>query len=672
MKAARDLERGRCEVHAFLKNCSSALTVAEMSLDYTVWTNVIDGVEKAARDPTVLPDMSSITSSGRQSALQHYHNVYHTAADLVPLSQTQWLAWLTGVSHLFSPPTTDTALEDLRAELRREYRGAYEQAWWGSLAVVQSKLDMFFRHVAGSASVDISCLEERDPDKELSASYAPVMQKFNRLALDAQHLYGEYATIGQKERSYWSDTVMNSTNDMQVESIIRQTFKRDFAIPSILLAGALAAEYEDFEVDEKKKTVISAIRTRTLSSSISTVAEKLYAHECSLLEKTEYPMMTWDKQANNLADELVRVLRNDGSQDAMFRGMALSMQRILEKEAFPAFVNPSRIEFTLSLLQRWLWTYMSHKHHRDPGAAFASDNDDSLWQFVVDRHDLLLRWGLSCVIGSCENSKDADATERRLEADRASAAQLTVLRTVSCSLVHCWQSYLCLHDGKSEKVKSCRSHVTEVTRTWVRRRLVDHFGRACRLAIYDRYTAITDERNTTAMTVASLASEANLYIFLCHMMLTVCSDQETHRDIRRRLRPLFEELITFAREMPCPVVHACQRVLATLERTRDRSPSGKDEERDFTAYLEKNWVVLMKASSLTRDHQLMECIEDKYLESITSCGASLDGQCLRYEHTPRPRPGGLLMNFACEVRRAYKEVSTERKDEVQQATQESA
>lgn len=317
-----------------------------------------------------------------------------------------------------------------------------------------------------------------DAVSQFTRRHFALLHGFNTLAYDAQHLFDQYGVIGYTERQLLGQLLMGKANsqpeageeedmhdddihgstatavlrdhdhdnyndsdngdvdnndkrhhistkqedeevdEMAVEAVMRQTFRRDMAVPSsALLSNALAEEYALFEVDEKKGREVQRLAESAKQSAWFRAAEALYQHTHTTHTRDAHDCDSSCATRTDMALDGAATIRRDALLDGVARSLAqpsssqpsssaarmtrtavaLAHHRLIDLEDFPGILNPSRMEYILLLLHRWLEQYMARAHRWSVQDDYVDDDDADLWRFVLERHEVLLCWGLqSC------------------------------------------------------------------------------------------------------------------------------------------------------------------------------------------------------------------------------------------------------------------------------------
>lgn len=313
-----------------------------------------------------------------------------------------------------------------------------------------------------------------------------------RLCKDSRHLFMEYPHIGQLEREILSNKLENlclkeeemmvaaeegkqenKEKEILLETILRRSFKRDLAVPSIAVENQeLETEYKNFEVDDKKELELKKIIHRTAKGPVFHVLSAFYAHLQSLKntaaengdphtfpvssdDKTmtvpsirflgfrfsALPSCLLDEKGNQLADSLVQLWATSSPEEC-YIAFAFTMQRMIELEAFPAVLNPARVCFLLHLLHQWWKFYTKETHRWGILSTFAAQDDEDAIQFILERHEVILRYALATreEVFLRSGTTPTGNVEKRREA--SPFKKIEVLRMITQSFIWCLGTYL--------------------------------------------------------------------------------------------------------------------------------------------------------------------------------------------------------------------------------------
>eukprot|EP00796_Vickermania_ingenoplastis_P013271 gene13271-9113_t len=435
MKSLQTLSKNADVLQRVASILSEARGAETVTLRLGVWLDLLDRMEQevsAVREPE---------TDFRRILLTHYHQLYMAAVGCVPLPLSMWQQWRKGLETVLGLKHTTTApLELVRtsAELLKQFHAKYRAHFWGCRGVVGERLaDLLQECRERSETVQ----DDIETIADLEAAYGAEMQSFSRLCSDAAHLFLDYPIIGREEREFWSGAL---TSDVVMESALRHSFKRDARTPSSALVGTeLLEEYEEFEVDDKKGKEVKQLFSAATRSGVQRALDALYQHMSARVANKSsdssamasgtrrsvgflYPLL--DEEENKLADEVVELWRR--VPESCYTALAFTMQRLVELESFPGVLNPSRLLFALNLLHRWWTKYTAQLHRWSAHSPFVAEDDSDVWQFLLERHEVLLLWGLAYYEYSADPSEKVEA-----------------LSAVSQSLVHCLFTYLSNVEG---------------------------------------------------------------------------------------------------------------------------------------------------------------------------------------------------------------------------------
>lgn len=407
----------------------------------------------------------------------------------------------------FSPNSEEVnLLLSVQKELIEEYQKVLHVNLWGSSCMVSGRLFPLLRKLESKAFPSDGQEEEeeivkkvREEDGENKGQFSSQascatrtayrmdslwfqeLHDLSRLCKDSQHLFMVYPLIGQQERkillqkfeNLWVEEGAEGENEKEkevaMESLLRRSFKRDFAVPSIALMNhELENEYENFEVDDKKALELKKMAARSGRSITCDALSTFYSHmeslQHALQDKEDLHMLVnhgepavkptmpsslsfcfrspciLDEKGNQLADHLTQLWAN-ASPEESYIAFAFTSQRIVDFESFPAVLNPSRLLFFLHLLHRWWKWYVKQTHRWTIHSLFIAEDDEDAIQFILERHEVILRHALITqeVTSNCTESSNEEAVKRK---EASPLPKIEVLRIVTQSLIYCLGTYL--------------------------------------------------------------------------------------------------------------------------------------------------------------------------------------------------------------------------------------
>ncbi|CCW62812.1 unnamed protein product [Phytomonas sp. EM1] len=744
------LEIGACECEA-----------GGFTLDRLMWEKLLDRLEDAsARFSVNSLRADGLSAHAQIMALNHYNKVYTTASSLVPLSLDQWERWKRGLSTLclgpvFPSPTPSCGADRLStstspvSETRQALLGARDEAfavnYWGTTWSTEVRLNKIEKACRDVSTISLIEDEELNRDAKIAIQdnlkgaelrhedmlarltrlNFSILQRFSLLRFQSEHLYFMYAVIGMVERRWLLDKLLGNCGEKDkeyeeaVESMVRQSFKRDFRIPSSDLAsGALLKQYCDFEVENKKERELVAILHDTQKGMEYRVAAEFAQHEAAAVltprhgkgggVEEEHPLVprsVLDADGSAIADECVAAFRKSSSSSfeaCQRRAFGLTLRRLMELEEFPGVLNASRLEFCLHLLQRWLLEYCGRQHRWTACDPFVCPEDSDLWGFLLERHEVLLRWALS----SPALPSRGGAAAVLPPSTAPFVARLEVLRAVVWSVVHAWQSYLkVVRDTPAAAPKRCaREGVARgYLRKWFSERVIALF---CQAFLNDLHAEFGDGDDSAPNSdVASegevvreearpgplLENTGALLILESELKLIICDVQQSTyecvsslwNETRRRLEPLLDEIIDLLmaksstlltlgmlRGMIHAAVRILQRMQVCLNQLSQRSRGGyTSQDRVCIHKLHAHYKRLSRRAPLAEDTLLLNAIFDGWTQ-LTSLrlgpsserGVDVQGLLFIYDTglsagRASTTPGEGFMDVCCERRRAMKRLA---------------
>lgn len=475
------------EVDTFIGCCDDIVRKGTQTLSVSAVCHRLDHLE--AEWSAVIAQVH-LTVAARLQALQHYWDVYNVCACTVPLPQTIWDRWATGITSSFPVADTDDAsqvdLETLRAELVVQYWGLYCRLYWGCARAVRPRL-AFAAEQAQTALTDRSESAAETSNSDVKSDSAPAftvelleqrlaapLHAFARLAYDMSHLFGDYGVVGVVERQWLNEELLERLGDAAepaVEALVRRSFKRDLHIPSASLP-ALLQEYEESEMEERKTKEIVTIGKATLESAWMRAAVTLHQHLANLssastraaagasgADAATQGAPLYDERAYALLEDLLKELRKAPHSRGCLPALGLLTHRVVEwqpsssssswsssSSAFPKAVgvglSGSQLQFYLFLLHQWLARYIASQHRWSVTDMFNAADDSDLWSFVLDRHTFCLMWSLA-TFGPGTGTGTAALTSQEAQQSFMAAmdAKVDKLRSILYSVAHCLQLY---------------------------------------------------------------------------------------------------------------------------------------------------------------------------------------------------------------------------------------
>ncbi|CCW70644.1 unnamed protein product [Phytomonas sp. Hart1] len=419
------------------------------------------------------------------------------------------------------------------------------------------------------------------------------------------------------------------------------------------------------------------------------------------------PQIVLDAKGSSLADEYVSIFRKSsssiGSETSERLAFSFTLRRLIELEEFPGVLNPSRLEFCLHLLQRWFLAYCARQHRWTVHDPFVCPKDSDLWDFLMERHEVLLRWALNS-----SDSSSRYSTAVVLPISTAPfLARLEALRAVGYSLVHAWQSYLRVgHDMLTAGPKRCARE--EVARgrlqKWFKERFIGLF---CKAFLNDLHTQFcdTDDSDLNSdvgceMEVAKekdgykpkLANRGALLMLESDLKLLVCDLQRSIHECssllwdetQRRFEPLLDEIIDLLMaesstsldlNMVRGIMHAAVRILSRMQLCFGQflqQASGEYTSRDRVCIQKFNahYKRLAKQVTAARDTLLLNAVFDGWTQLANlrpginaEEDANARGMLLIYDTKLRTGCGSMtlvegFMDVCYERRRAIKRLTT--------------
>ncbi|CCW70645.1 unnamed protein product [Phytomonas sp. Hart1] len=294
MKRARNHAEAVEKLGRFLAIGAQAYEPGGFSLDRLMWERLFDELE----DTNVGSGIDSLHADGLSAhaqvmALKHYHRIFATASSLVPLSLQRWEQWKKGLSTLCLEPashalssgegrlrTSSFLVSEKRQALLLARDKAFTVNHWGTTWSAKVQLMNIEKECRDHSTRSLVEGEEANYETKiisddnfrgdeshsgdmlarLTRLNFSILHGFSLLRFQSEHLYSIYASIGVVERSWLLDKLLANCEgsadeyEAALESIVRQSFKRDFIIPSCDIAnGSLLKQYCDFEVDKKRR-----------------------------------------------------------------------------------------------------------------------------------------------------------------------------------------------------------------------------------------------------------------------------------------------------------------------------------------------------------------------------------------------------------------------------------
>ncbi|KPA84709.1 hypothetical protein ABB37_01213 [Leptomonas pyrrhocoris] len=551
------------EVATFLACCDDVVRKGTQTLSVSAVCHRLDDVEAEWRDVAA---QSQLTVSACTQALQHYHDVYDVCARTVPLPQSAWDRWATGITSSFpvlvASRDSQASLEALREALLMKYWGLFCQLYWGCARVVKPRLAFVVEQahaVTNTASALQSSSSTADTTagdtctvESLERALAPPLHAFAKLADDMSHLFGDYGVVGAVERQWLNEDVLRQLDESAegaVEALVRRSFKRDLQIPSASLP-ALLQEYEESEVEERKAKEIVAVGKATLQSTWMRAAVALHQHLLDLStpaspapEPSESPSdkLLYDERAYELLEELMKELRKAPHGQGSLPALGLLTLRVVEWQPQSASstsrhhtvgLSGSQTQFYLFLLHQWFARYIATQHRWSVTDMFNAADDSDLWAFVLNRHSFCLMWALATV-ESDEDAHRKTAKDAQEHFRTAMGAKIDKLRSIFYSVAHCLQLYrasvaaFANPEKRTVRLTAARDAVHE----WMHRVGVATFCRGLLGDLLDTTEAWEDSNTQTpVLQLWTLSAEAELKLIMYDtMQLLGCPDNTTDR-----------------------------------------------------------------------------------------------------------------------------------------------
>lgn len=447
-------------------------------------------------------------------------------------------------------------LLSVRKELLEQYEKHFDIHLWGSSFMVGSRLFKLLHELESKRSLidvengiieeqseEISQKVSKTPSSKYSSSEAlwfKELHEISRLCKDSRHLFMEYSHIGLLERMTLTEKLENlqmegedKEVELLLESVLRRSFKRDFAVPSFSFeTKELESEYENFEVDSKKQSELKKIAVYTEKSSVLNMLSSFYSHLQSLqlptgsVEKNLLPenvtsgvngsthllfsffpfsCSILDEKGTQLADSLTQLWSSASSED-VYTAFAFTMQRIVQLESFPPVLNPARVLFVLHLFCKWWKYYVRQTHRWNIHSTFVSEDDEDLMRFMLERHEMVLRYALSTPNAPFRSF--GTTSEETLQHSYPSPMEkIEALRVVTQSVICCLGTYLSNLEEipmASEKAMKRRERALSMCLAWLEQYIVGTISVALMNEIYSFSEHLPEMKKKASMKASSV------------------------------------------------------------------------------------------------------------------------------------------------------------------------
>lgn len=484
-----------------------ALEQTSFTLSLERWLVTLQEVEAVlvSACAEVVKRRNELTDSSCVILLRHFHDLHKRIIRFVPLEKKRWDHWRDGLQTClwtrdFDGSTVSDDITKTQTLLLNHFRGLFLTHFWGCSDTVAIQLaectELWLAteqqwkqdtDTAGSTSDrSLACKENEEEAGGVMSWSASVFEKrffsplqhFYRLRADTCHLFWQFHEIGEVEREMVESFL--DGNDVVQQSAVRSSYKHDFSAASAALeSNEMWEGYQAFEIDPKKEDEMKKLRLSTcrkaefkaLSSFYDYIRRAGFNSNARSAAESLFPLL--DEEGNKLADAVVSVWRQSG--DTCYAALAFTMQRVVELEAYPAVMNPSRLYFSLNLLHRWWSRYTASNHRWHARSVFAAEDDSDVWEFILQRHEVLLSWAL---LGKQKNAVDSSIPFISIIED---------FRAVAQSLVHCLLLYLSNLDTvpmTAAKILSRRSSAVLACRKWLEEHIVNTASAALMNDIY--------------------------------------------------------------------------------------------------------------------------------------------------------------------------------------------
>ncbi|KAG8345697.1 hypothetical protein ERJ75_001825800 [Trypanosoma vivax] len=618
------------------------------------WMRVLEKLESARCDGAILPSFKTLQANAVCEAARHYHTVHMKGASLVPLPMSLWEKWRVGlISFLEDFSAAEGKVEREKAQVEEfcrrllgQWREQFVVVFWGSVSSATLRLESLITHVSleaapcspedadvgiGSSAVgDEEQASDGGPEESVDQCVVRVRRQyyrdlynFERLAYETAHLFGFYPKVGEAERRWLLDKVMESDEEA-AEVLIRRSFKRDVGVPSIdLVTGAMAEAYASLEVSERKEKIVLKKANETLHSNWCLTARELFDFEVSLIKEAEsqdcicgavqhsVPPINHKKE---LVDRLVDYLGQTPST-ALF-AFSSAVRHLLECDSFPPAVDLGCLNCLLTLLSKWFEWYLGARKKE----TIPPFTDSDLWKFVLVRHAELLKWVVSHYCSDGNKEWHMQAVEGA--------------RNVSFALIHCMEMYkaaLFTRRTNSEAKRRRLSEVTHDVAEWLQRTVVNTLLggiQQCCLAQEGPSCEsgwLTDDYDLNPRPLPLIAVRVAL---ARAQLLLLCGVRSLLMDARQLLLQAiqfgFKEMSLLAQNATTHLradwAICMTSVLCAFRRTLQGSEKGEVAPHDVLVSLHRNYERLHSLSPIS----VIDIVSDSWMDFLSSCTDSFE------------------------------------------------